>query len=256
LVAPAQQKPNQLAYDKNNLITGEIVDANIEDMAAILRTNLNIPICLGLKPLDKNKDAITLAAGIEELNQTQKNRALNDIEKIRLQAWRQIQAQGTPSNTIVDWKETRASFSVQQMSVEQLMNAVTKNYPDYRISLKNTYYVITPSSGGILDNTLDSDVNFQNKSFQVILDTLAPEAKSIGLYFYINVPGSELASTAGLKSVVEQKGNLQSSKITLKMDKPTWGDLITAMAQATTPKTVWSMIGAPGLESISFQVQQ
>jgi hypothetical protein len=226
---------NQFIINKDGTISGNFEHADMWMVANALRSSLNLPVCVEEAPLDRDKDGITVTEMIKKLQNAQQTRALTSRESDMLKTC--LRLPSVAADSVIEWQTYRTDFVINGLNLHDLLGSIEKNYPQYQIKLYNTYYIITPVSNDALASIKSGPINFDNESFEGILKKLAPLALASGIVLRYSEtdsgPVSDTHSVAG-------KPDFLQSKITLKMLDPTWEELATALAQATTPKIVWS----------------
>ena len=238
---------NQFSTDENGRIIGNFQDAEMWRVVSALQSNLLLPVYFEELALDRKRDGVTVAEMVAALQKAQQTRPLSAKEKDTLQMC--LQLPKSAADGVIEWKGPTATFDVEHVSEAELFKVIAQNYPEYSIEKTSTGYAITPAAGGKLESLRAGPIHFRDESFAVVLKKLIPVAEAKGIM--LNASMTYIGP-----SQVDHSGDFMKSKITLDMDNPTWLELATALAQATTPKSVWGGGEISGKVALTFYPMQ
>jgi hypothetical protein len=240
---------NQFSTDERGLIIGNFQDAEMWKVVSALNNNLLLGVSMEEVAIDPKKDGITVAEMVAQLQRIHQTGPLTSQENDTLQTC--LRLSESAGDSVIEWKGTHATFDVQHVSVDELFKVIGQNYPEYRIDKQGSGYVVAPVYGGKLETTRAGPIDFQNESFATVLKQLKPVAEAKG----ITVGATFSSIGPGRADQRDRMADFMTSKITLQMDNPTWLELATALAQATTPESTWSGGEISGATEITFHPQ-
>ena len=197
----------------------------------ILVHKFKLPICFENIARDPKTESISAQEAYNELTAKQQ---LNPAETAELK--RMSELIKTTPEIVVGWKEPeynlRYSAKPAWEVIEDLFGKLEK---EFNIHEENSYIIITPKNGSFLLGRVEN-VEIANKTLGDGLKDLLP------VWVKYNVSPTEVG------------GPEFDFKINrLRLHDVTLMELVTRLAQATTPPTIWSLRGMRGARMLVFE---